>query len=63
MYGVMRSSMFANAYTDGIKSENSFSFTLLTAYQREYRIEKTPSFFDFMSYMLFFSTALLGPNQ
>ena len=63
MYSVMRSSMFANAFSDGLKSETTLAFTLLTSYQREYRIVKTPTFFDFLSYMFFFSTVLIGPNQ
>ena len=66
MYQVVRATMFAFAYTDGGKPKEgsgSISYTLLTAYQRDHRIVALPSFFCFLSYMLFFSTVLLGPNQ
>lgn len=61
MYAVIKSTMLGFAYTDGGKKEGSVEFKALSPYQITHRIKELPSLYNYLTFMFFFSNAVLGP--
>lgn len=57
MIAVCKYSSFAWACQDGTKPEET-----LSEEQREFRLSTVPTFYEFLSYMLFLPTAVMGPS-